>query len=174
MNIRLILIRTSLALLAAFVLIQIIPYRVTNPPVTAEPAWDSPQTETLARQACFDCHSNEVQTPWYGYVAPIAWVVRDHVDEGRSKLNFSEMDRPQEEAHEAGEELAEGEMPPRYYRLAHAAARLSEADKRALVAGLDATLGGEGEEEAEGAEGEEDEHRDGREEDEDEHEDEDD
>lgn len=135
-------VRALWTLVAIFALIQLIPYRVHNPPVRQEPAWDSPRTEQLARQACFDCHSNEVETPWYGYVAPVAWVVRRHVDEGRSKLNFSEMDLPQEEAHEAGEEVAEGEMPPGYYRLAHAAARLSDPERRALVAGLDATLGG--------------------------------
>lgn len=130
-------------LVAIFALIQIIPYRVHNPPVRQAPQWDSPRTEQLARQTCFDCHSNEVQTPWYGYIAPVAWVVRRHVDQGREKLNFSEMDRPQEEAHEAGEELAEGEMPPGYYRLAHASARLSDEDRRALIGGLDATLGTE-------------------------------
>ena len=139
---RRLVLRSLLVLAALFVLIQLVPYRVHNPPVTQEPAWDSPRTEELARRACFDCHSNEVVTPWYGYVAPVAWVVRLHVDEGRAEMNLSEMDQPQKEAHEAGEEVAEGEMPPGYYRLTHSAARLSDAERRALTRGLDATLGG--------------------------------
>ena len=154
-------------LLALFALIQLIPFRVHNPPPRQGPAWDSPRTEELARQACFDCHSNEVQTPWYGHVAPVAWVVRHHVDEGRAALNFSEMDRPQEEAHEAGETVVEGEMPPAYYRLAHPAARLSPADRQALIDGLNATLGSEEEGEGEG-EGEDEDEDEGEDEDEDE------
>ena len=44
--------------------IQAIPYgrNHTNPPVTVEPAWDSPETRKLVVRACFDCHSN--QTVW--------------------------------------------------------------------------------------------------------------
>jgi hypothetical protein len=155
--IRRVLLRSVLVLVVLLVLIQLVPYRVSNPPVTAEPSWDSPRTEELARRACFDCHSNEVVVPWYGYVAPVAWSVRRHVDEGRGEMNLSEMDRPQEEAHEAGEEVAEGEMPPGYYRLMHRSARLSDAERRELSTGLDATLGGEregheGREEREGHE----------------------
>ena len=74
----------------------------------------------------------------------MAWVLRRHVDEGREYLNFSEMDRPQPEAHESAEELLEGEMPPQYYRLFHASAVLTDAETMQLAAGLDATLGGEG------------------------------
>ncbi|SRR6266498_564979 len=45
---------------ALLLLIQLIPIRPQpNPPVLAEPAWDSPGTRTLAQRACFDCHSNE-------------------------------------------------------------------------------------------------------------------
>ncbi len=137
------------AIAALFVLIQLLPYRVQNPPVVQGPAWDSTSTEALARRACFDCHSNEVRTPWYGQVAPLAWIVRRHVDEARHELNLSEMHRPQEEAHEAGEKVMEGEMPPWYYTLLHPEAQLSDAERRQLAAGLDATLGGEGSEHAE-------------------------
>lgn len=130
------------ALTALAILIQLVPYRVHNPPVIQEPVWSSAEVEDLARRACYDCHSNEVEVPWYGQVAPMAWLVRDHVDEGREALNFSEWNRPQEEAHEAGEETLEGEMPPRYYTILHPDARLSDAELLTLAAGLDATLGG--------------------------------
>lgn len=140
--------KLSLSALAAvgllFVGLQLLPGGVTHPPVTAEPAWDSPQTEALARRACFDCHSNETVVPWYGNLAPFRQLVADHVNEGRAEMNLSEMDRPQEEAHEAGEAVAEGEMPPAYYVLLHPEARLSPAEKRQLIDGLNATLGGEG------------------------------
>ncbi len=62
----------------------------TNPPVVSEPAWDSPQTRALAQRACFDCHSNETAWPIYSRIAPISYVVTNHVIEGREHLNFSE------------------------------------------------------------------------------------
>jgi len=63
------------------------------------------------------------------------------VDEGREKLNFSMFQRPQKEAHESAKTVRNGEMPPRDYLIAHPAARLSDAEKQALIAGLAATLG---------------------------------
>ncbi len=105
------LLHTALVTHAVLLALQAVPYRVHNPPVVQGPAWDSPETEALARRACFDCHSNEVRVPWYGKVAPSAWIVRNHVDEGRAALNFSEMHRPQHEAHEAGEKVEEGCLP---------------------------------------------------------------
>jgi mono/diheme cytochrome c family protein len=131
---------------AAALLVQLVPYgrAHTNPPVTQEPAWDSPRTRELAQRACFDCHSNETAWPAYASVAPFSWIVQDHVDEGRSVLNFSEFDRPQDEAEEAAEVVLEGEMPLWDYALMHPSARLSPEETRALADGLAATLGGEG------------------------------
>ena len=130
-----------LSIAGVLVLIQLVPYGRdhTNPPVTAEPAWDSPETRTLAAAACFDCHSNETEWPWYTSVAPFSWLTQDDVDEGRATLNFSEWDRPQE-ADEGGEVIAEGEMPPWYYATLHSGARLSDQEKRRLIDGLRATL----------------------------------
>ncbi len=125
----------------ALVGIQLVPYRAHNPPIRLEPAWDSPETRALAKRACFDCHSNEVEVPWYGYVAPFAWPVRHHVDEGRAALNLSEMDRPQEEAHDAAEALREGEMPPRYYLALFFLTGPAATEKRQLADGLVAVLG---------------------------------
>jgi len=61
-----------------------------NPPVLAEPVWDSPQTAALVQRACADCHSNTTAWPWYTYVPPFSLVVARDVQEGRQKLNFSE------------------------------------------------------------------------------------
>ena len=130
-------------LAVAFVAIQFVPYgrAHANPPVVAEPAWDSPDTRALARQACFDCHSNETEWPAYSQVAPVSWLIQRDVDEGRAALNFSEWQRSQKEADEAAEKVLEGEMPLRIYTLMHAHARLSNADRDRLARGLERTLG---------------------------------
>jgi len=124
--------------------IQAVPYGWdrSNPPVTAEPAWDSPRTRELTVRACFDCHSNEVEYPWYSGIAPMSWAVQLHVEQGRGKVNYSEWDLPQKEGDKSAETVIEGEMPPAYYTLlTHSAARLSDAEREQLIDGLKATFG---------------------------------
>jgi hypothetical protein len=65
----------GLGAVVVFVLLQAVPYgwSHSNPPVTANAPWPSPQAESLARAACYDCHSNETEWPFYSYVAPMSW-----------------------------------------------------------------------------------------------------
>jgi Haem-binding domain len=133
-----------LGLFVVFGLMQLVPYRVSNPPVTGEPHWDSPQTRALVVAACYDCHSNQTRTPWYGKVAPISWWLTNHVDKGRAALNFSEWNRPQgRRALRAAETVQRGSMPPSYYTWfgLHSNAKLTSVQRAALVAGLIKTLG---------------------------------
>ena len=144
--------RVALGLLGTFVAIQLVPYgrKHTNPPIASEPTWDAPATRALAKQACFDCHSNENELPEDASIAPVSWLVQHDVDDGRAVLNFSEWMRPQKEAKEAAKEVREGEMPPTAYKLIHAHARLSAADFDRLAQGLTQTLGMAVEQEAHG------------------------
>lgn len=136
--------RAGLVLAVAFVGVQFVPYGRdhVNPPVVAEPVWDSPETRALARQACFDCHSNETAWPVYSHVAPVSWLIQRDIAEGRAALNFSEWQRPQKEAKDAAEEVLEGEMPLRIYQLMHAHARLSPTDRDRLARCLERTVRG--------------------------------
>jgi mono/diheme cytochrome c family protein len=145
--------RIFAVLVIGFVAIQLVPYgrAHTNPPVTAEPAWDSPATRELAARACFDCHSNETGWPWYSNLAPVSWLLQRHVDEGREKLNFSEWGSGEQETEDMAELVREGEMPPWDYLLLHPEARLSATEQQALIDGLTRTFGASGG--GEGAEG---------------------
>ena len=44
---------------------------------------------SLLKSACYDCHSNHTSYPWYGKITPVNWWLQNHVDEGKSQLNFS-------------------------------------------------------------------------------------
>jgi mono/diheme cytochrome c family protein len=140
---RRILVRAAAIGVVLLVAIQAVPYgrAHTNPPVRAEPNWDSARTRRLAVDACFACHSNQTRWPWYASVAPSSWLTQSDVDEGRRVLNFSEWDRPQQGG-EAAEAVRDGSMPPLQFKLLHPEARLSDAEKLQLVHGLQATLGG--------------------------------
>lgn len=126
--------------------IQLVPYgrAHSNPPVTAEPTWDSAQTELLFSRACADCHSNETTWPWYSNVAPVSWLVQHDVDEGRDYFNVSTWGNGREnEGHEAAETIRDGEMPPPIYLVTHPEARLSDSETMALIDGLTRTFGDE-------------------------------
>lgn len=144
-------IKIGVIILAVFVLIQIVPYgrNHTNPTVVQEPAWVTPETRALAVRACFDCHSNETVWPWYSNIAPVSWLTQRDVDEGRQKLNFSDIYNSGEEGREAGETVLKGEMPPLQYLPTHPEARLTDTERQLLALGLDQTLGGESQSEGE-------------------------
>ncbi len=116
----------------------------------SEPNWDSPRTRELTKRACFDCHSNEVNWPWYTDLPIVGDIVKEDVEKGREDLNFSEWGLwEQEEAGEAAETITDGTMPPEKYVFWHPEADLSEAEKFELIEGLKKTLGtteGNGEE----------------------------
>jgi mono/diheme cytochrome c family protein len=133
----------GIVLVVVLVALQLVPYgrRHANPPGRVEPRWDGPATRALAVRACYDCHSNETVWPWFSHVAPISWLAQYDVDEGRRKLNLSEWDRPQKEAHESAKTVRKGEMPPWFYGAVHPDARLTAEETRALISGLEATLG---------------------------------
>jgi cytochrome c551/c552 len=135
--------KAALWVVAILILIQLVPYGRdhTNPPVTQEPKWDSPQTQELVKRACFNCHSNETVWPWYSDVAPVSWLTQRDVNEGREHLNFSEWDKPQRHAKDVAAQVQSGEMPPWFYRPMHPEAKLTDADKQALIDGAAKTLG---------------------------------
>jgi hypothetical protein len=126
-----------------FVVMQLVPYRVHDPTVIAEPNWDSPQTRDLAVRACFGCHSNQTEKPWYASVAPMAWLVNNHVEGGREALNFSEWTPDQaRQANKIDRVIRTGSMPPSSYTWfgLHSESKLTPAETDALLAGLQATL----------------------------------
>lgn len=128
----------ALAGLVTLLLIQLIPYgrNHSNPPVTRAAKFPTAASEQLMRQSCGDCHTNLTDWRWYSNVAPASWLVTSDVDEGRSKLNFSEWDKAQPELDELIEQLESGEMPPLKYTLPHPSAKLSSAEQKELIAAL--------------------------------------
>lgn len=129
--------------LLVVVLIQFVPFGHdhTNPPSTKEPVWDSPGTRGLVRRACYDCHSNETTWPWYSNVAPVSWLVQRDVNGGRMHLNFTEWDRVQRHAKDVPQEVKSADMPPWFYLPMHPNAKLTAAEKQALIGGAEKSLG---------------------------------
>ena len=94
-------------------------------------------TATL-KAACYDCHSNQTNYPWYSNVAPISWWVKNHIDEGRDELNFSKWGKykakkQDHKLEECIELVEEGEMPLNEYTWTHAEAKLTPEQKEQLM-----------------------------------------
>ena len=130
--------RILAALAAAWVAVQFVPLRPDNPPVTGALSAPGP-VQLVLRRACADCHSNETRWPWYAHVAPVGWLMVEHVRDGRAELNLSRWAElsPEQQARarsRAWHEVEEGKMPLPSYLWLHRAARLSAADRAALQA----------------------------------------
>ena len=134
---RKILLWLTLALGGMFFALQFVPSPV-RPLVhsTADPRVHlkivgHPEVGAILDRSCGDCHSNQTHVPWYGYVAPMSWMVSQHVNQGREILNLSDWDSRQptaDEMEELCEAVSSGSMPLRSYTLIHRKAILSKGD----------------------------------------------
>ncbi len=135
--------KITIALSAILVIIQFFRIDKTNPPVIQENDFltitNPPEDiSKMIKSACYDCHSNESKYPWYTNISPISWWVKDHINEGRRELNFSEWGtfkdkRKKHKLEEVYEEVEEGEMPLESYLIIHDEAKLTTDQKTALI-----------------------------------------
>lgn len=89
------------------------------------------EIKTTLKVACLDCHSNSTNYLWYHHIAPVSWMINDHIVVGKNDLNFSEwgkMDVFEKITilEEACQETERKSMPLKSYRIIHPKAKLSE------------------------------------------------
>lgn len=94
--------------------------------------------QSILKKACYDCHSNNTEYPWYANIQPIGWWLQDHINEGKEELNFSEFGTysAKKAAHkmeEVGEMVEEEEMPLESYTLIHKGAVLTHEEAETLI-----------------------------------------
>ena len=135
--------KIATGLLLLLLVLQVFSIDKSQEPI--DPNLDLFQTENvpddirnLLKNACTDCHSQEVVFPWYTNVEPISWWVKGHIDHGRENLNFSkwqnyESNRMQRKIDECIEVLENKRMPLTSYALAHPKARLKAEDRSRLI-----------------------------------------
>ena len=119
------------------VLIQLVSFERTNPPVTGE-VEAPPEVKALLKRACFDCHSHDTTWPWYSKVAPVSWLVHRDVVEGRKHLNFStwaavKPERKAKKFDDIVEEVEGGDMPPWFYLPMHPEAKLTPEEQQTIL-----------------------------------------
>jgi hypothetical protein len=81
-------------LMVAFVAIQFFQPEKNNMKMTATHLLNTENVpeniKTLLQNSCFDCHSNHTNYLWYHNIAPVSWMVNNHIVAGKKELNFSE------------------------------------------------------------------------------------
>jgi hypothetical protein len=132
-----------LVLAAIFIIIQFIPYgRPSNQASTDKELFkvtDIPQdVGQILKNACYDCHSQLVKFPWYSHVAPVSWLLASDINEGREHLDLSKWgDLSKKDKlkllDKISEEVGEGNMPLKKYTLIHSEARLTKAERDAVI-----------------------------------------
>jgi len=92
----------------------------------------------ILKTACYDCHSNNTNYPWYSGIQPFGWLLAGHIRKGKAELNFSEIGsyslrRQISKLNGIANSIKDGTMPLNSYTIIHKNARLSKEDKALLI-----------------------------------------
>lgn len=141
---------TGWTILVLVIVVQFAPVERENP-VTDQNldffvATEMPaDVQSVFKNSCYDCHSNETIWPWYSYVAPVSFVITHHVEEGRDQLNLSswgEFDPDEKKGilKHMKKEIEKGEMPLAGYTVLHGNAKMTEERKALVIQWIDKAL----------------------------------
>jgi len=132
----------AVILVAAFIVLQFFRIDRTNPVVVQPETLEAtlavpPDINAIIGRSCNDCHSNKTIYPWYSNVQPVAWYLKNDIDDGRRQMNFSiwktySSKKQSKKLDEICEQLEAKEMPLPSYLWIHRASVLSENDSKAL------------------------------------------
>ncbi|MDP4284657.1 MAG: heme-binding domain-containing protein [Bacteroidota bacterium] len=108
--------------------VQVVPADVTKDVSVPE------NVQIILQAACYDCHSNNTNYPWYNYVQPVGWILANHIKHGKRDLNFSDFGsypirKQQSKLKAIADQIKDGEMPLYSYTIIHKKARLSKEQK---------------------------------------------
>ncbi|MCE7053659.1 heme-binding domain-containing protein [Algoriphagus sp. AGSA1] len=105
---------------------------LNNPPV---------KIGKMLKTSCYNCHSDQINYPWYSKLQPAAWLLEKHIREGKEELNLSQygslsgrMEKMKLES--MIKQIEQKKMPISSYTLIHQDAILSDSDRKELVAYL--------------------------------------
>ena len=84
----------------------------------------SDSVQVVLKNACYDCHSNNTNYPWYANIQPTGWLMARHIKNGKEKLNFSEFGnysprRKISKLNGIANSIKDDIMPLSFYKLMH-------------------------------------------------------
>ena len=95
----------------------------------------------MLKTSCYNCHSDQINYPWYSKLQPAAWLLEKHIREGKEELNLSQYGSLSERMEKMKlesmiKQIEQKKMPISSYTLIHRDAILSDSDRKELVAYL--------------------------------------
>ena len=99
---------------------------------------------SILRSSCYDCHSANTKYPWYNNIAPVSFWIADHIEHGKGHLDFSnwtsyDAKKKDHKLEEVIETIEAEEMPLREYTWTHSEARLTDAQREAVIEWAEST-----------------------------------
>jgi hypothetical protein len=96
------------------------------------------QVQSVLKNACSDCHSNNTNYPWYSNIQPGGWWLASHIRKGKEELNFSEFGdyssrKQRSKLNSIAKTVEDGTMPFPSYTLIHRNARLTKDEKAVII-----------------------------------------
>jgi hypothetical protein len=93
---------------------------------------------TLLKNACYDCHSDNTDYPWYSNIQPMGWLMTYHIKQAKGQLNFSDFGsysqrRQLSKLDGIANSIKDDIMPLKSYKLMHKNAQLSANEKAILL-----------------------------------------
>lgn len=135
--------RIGLILLLAFIIIQFWRPKLNEdngnlPNAITKQLQVPAAVQELLQNACYDCHSNNTRYPWYMNVQPVAWLMSDHIRDGKKELNFDEFGayssrRQMSKLKSVAGSVKDGSMPISSYTFMHQKAKLSDKEKILII-----------------------------------------
>ena len=135
--------RILLTLLIAFVLVQLIPRTINKKrhilSTDFTRIYNVPDSvQFVFQRACYDCHSNNTNYPWYSNIQPFRLWLDKHIREGKGELNFSNygsysLKRQRNKLKSIEESLRNETMPLKSYILIHYKARLNDIQRQIVI-----------------------------------------
>ncbi len=94
--------------------------------------------QVILKNACYDCHSNNTEYPWYVNIQPMGWLMAKHIRQGKEELNFSEFGnytsrRQLSKLAGIANSIKDDIMPLSSYKWMHKNARLTNAQKTIII-----------------------------------------
>ncbi len=121
--------KTAYVILIVFLIIQVIRPERNNGsadgPKDISHFVQVPDTiQHILKTSCYDCHSNHTVYPWYALINPVGLWLRDHINDGKRSINFSDLSgfTKKKLDHRLGdisETVEKGEMPLDTYTFIH-------------------------------------------------------
>jgi hypothetical protein len=100
---------------------------------------NAPDTiNSLIKNSCYDCHSNQTNYKWFDNIAPVSWWIDNNIERGKTSFNFSDWKafqpwRKLSYLNAIVFDIQTNKMPKNHYVLMHLSAKLSKNEKQLII-----------------------------------------